>query len=107
MAARACLFDSDHVAHHPEVQLFEPDHPPHLKVLHPSSVFGGIRHVHKQARETVAVGDVRVTPVPFDGLRFVTCCTEMVNEFEYGLSQPFVRNVAAVVELEWEQHLEW
>ena len=102
----AVSFDGDEITHHPEFELFKLLLPPLLEPLHPLPVLGRVGYVYDEAHEVVAVHDRAVTSVPFDALGFITGGAELFDDLQNRLSQPFARDVAAVVELEREQHLE-
>jgi hypothetical protein len=86
--------------------LIEPLLPSLFECLHPPTILQRVRHVDAEANEVVAIENAGVPSVPFDALCLVAGGAEMLNDLEDGISQQLGWNVAAVVELEREQHLE-
>jgi hypothetical protein len=58
------------------------------------------------ADQVVAVECAAVPPVPLNVLCLVAGRAELLDDLQHGVSQPLGGDVAAVVELEGEQHLE-
>jgi hypothetical protein len=99
------LFNRDDVTNHPQLDLFKLCFPALLECLHPAPVVGGVRNVDDNSNKVVSIDHARLTPLTFDALRLIAGGPELFDDLQNRISQPFARNVAAVVELEWEQHL--
>lgn len=99
-------FDRHDIADHPQFELFEFCFPALFEGFHPAAILGRVGKVDNDADEVVAVSDAGLAPVAFDALGFVAGGAKLLDDFEHRVSQPLCGDVAAVVELEGEQHLE-
>jgi hypothetical protein len=77
-----------------------------LKAFIQARFFDVSGNINDEADKIVPIDGDALLPMPFDSLCFVACCAELADDFEHGVSQPLGWDVAAVVELEREQHLE-
>jgi hypothetical protein len=80
--------------------------PAALECLHPAAVFLGVGYIDDEPNQVVAIENGALSPMAFDFLSFVAGGAELLDDFEEGVSEPLGGDVAAVVELEREQHLE-
>jgi hypothetical protein len=103
---RSASLDVDDVANKPQFELIELLLPSLLESLHPLSVSIRVGKVYNEPNKIIAVENIRMAPMSLDFLRLVAGGSELIDNFKYCFSQQVGWNVATVVELEWEQHLE-
>ena len=93
-------------AHDPKLKLLQPLLPARLEGFDPFAVCRSVGEVDDHLHEVVAIEDSLLSPMTFDFLSFIAGSAEMLDYFKNSFSQPFWRNLGAVVELEWKEHLE-
>src|SRR4029453_4239581 len=94
------LFDLDAIAHHPQLHLLQTHFPTLFELSHPSAIPGTGGDIHDDSHQVVPVENSTVTPVPFHSLGLVTGRSEMLDDFEHRLSNPFSRDVTSIIEPE-------
>ena len=94
------LFDLNAVAHQPQFQLLQTHFPALFELSHPLAVPGAVGNIYDDPHQVVPIENPTVTPVPFHFLRLVTGRPEVIDDFEYRLSDPFSGDVASIIEPE-------
>src|ERR1043165_6351857 len=100
------LLEIDRKTDHPQLKLLQSRFPTPLECFHPKAIRACVGNINNNLDEIVAVDHALLPPMPFDLLCFVARRSKVLDNFHYCFSQPLGRNLCAVVELEWEQHLE-
>ena len=92
-----CLFDVDAITHHPQFKLLKTHFPAVFELSHPLAIPGAVGDIYNDPRKVVPGENPTVTSVTFDLLRLVAGCTEVIDNFEDRIGDPFCWDVSSII----------
>jgi hypothetical protein len=86
--------------------LFKAAVPAFLEPFHRLAVLRHVGCVDDDPHKVIAIENPTMPPVALNLLRLITHSAELIDDLQHSFGNPFGRHGAAIIELEWKQHLE-